>query len=81
MPKTLQVRDVDDEDYAVLAQRAARAGVSVPELLRREISRMAARPSLDEWLDRTRRRPSTITTRQVLDDLDDGRGPWPGEDD
>jgi len=77
MPKTLQIRDVSDADYAVLAERAARAGTTIPELLRREIARITSRPSMEEWLDRTRRRPSRIDTRTVLEDLDDLRGPWP----
>ncbi len=43
MPKTIQIRDVDDGDYAALVRRAAEAGITVPELLRREIARTAAR--------------------------------------
>lgn len=77
MPKTVQIRDLDDEVYAALARRAAEAGITVPELLRREASRLAARPSVEEWLARTRRRPSDITTAEVLDALDELRGPWP----
>jgi hypothetical protein len=64
VPKTVQIRDIDDEVYARLAVRAAEAGVSVPELLRIEAARLAARPTVQEWLDRTRRRSSP-------------RGPWP----
>lgn len=77
MPKTVQIRDLDDDVYAALARRAAEAGITVPELLRREASRLAARPSVEEWLARTRRRPSDITTAEVLDALDELRGPWP----
>ncbi len=42
MPKTVQIRDLDDEVYAALARHAAEARVSVPELLRREAERLAA---------------------------------------
>lgn len=80
MPKTLQIRDVPDDQYRVLAERAARAGTTVPELLRREIERITERPSMEEWLERTRGQRSTITTEQVLDALDEIRGPWPGDD-
>lgn len=80
MPKTLQIRDVPDDQYRVLAERAARTGTTVPELLRREIGRITERPSMEEWLERTRGRRSTITTEQVLDALDEVRGPWPGDD-
>lgn len=78
MPKTVQIRDLDDDVYAGLVRRAAEAGTSVPELLRVEAARLAARPSVEEWLQRTRRRSSTLDRRQVLDALDEQRGGWPG---
>ena len=77
MPKTIQIRDLDDDVYAALARRAAEAGITVPELLRREAARLAARPSVEEWLARTRRRPSSITSAEVIEALDELRGPWP----
>lgn len=77
MSKTVQIRDVDDDVYAALAQRAAEAGISVPELLRRHAERLAARPSIEQWLDRTRRRSSEISREAVLETLDDVRGPRP----
>ena len=77
MAKTVQIRDIDDEVYAALGRRAAEAGLTVPDLLRREATRLASRPTVDEWLERTRRRPSTITRAEVLEALDDLRGPWP----
>jgi hypothetical protein len=80
MPKTIQIRDVDDAVYAGLAKRAAEAGLTVPELLRREAARIAARPTLEEWFERTRRRPSGITPEEVVAALDETRGPWPDAD-
>ncbi len=77
MPKTVQIRDIDDEVYAALLRRAAEAGVTVPELLRREAARLAARPTVAEWLERTRRRPSPITANEVIQALDELRGEWP----
>ncbi|MDQ1249236.1 MAG: antitoxin FitA [Actinomycetota bacterium] len=56
MPKTVQIRDIDDDTYAALATRAAAQGLSVPEYLRREIARLAARPTISDWLDGTRGR-------------------------
>ncbi|MFZ5869194.1 MAG: hypothetical protein ACOYXW_01475 [Actinomycetota bacterium] len=76
MPKTVQIRDLDDELYAALARHAAEIGVSVPELLRREAARLAARPSVAEWLARTRRRTTDITRAEILQALDELRGPW-----
>jgi hypothetical protein len=77
VPKTIQIRDLDDEVYAALHRRSAEAGITVPELLRREAARLASRPSVEEWLARTRRRPSTISRADVVRALDEQRGPWP----
>ena len=77
MAKTLQVRDVDDEVYDGLRRHAAAAGITVPELLRREMTRLASRPTMDEWLARTRRRHNDIDRRDVVGVLDELRGEWP----
>ncbi len=77
MPKTVQIRDIDDDVYAGLVRRAGEEGITVPELLRREAARLAARPSIPEWLRRTDRRPSQVSTTDVLATLDEWRGAWP----
>ncbi|MDA8295320.1 MAG: hypothetical protein M0004_01815 [Actinomycetota bacterium] len=77
MPKTVQIRDIDDTTYAALQRHAAAAGTTVPELLRREAARLAARPTVVEWLERTSRRHSPFTPAEVVDALDELRGPWP----
>ena len=77
MPKTIQIRDLDDDVYAALARRAAEERMSVPELLRREATRLAARPSTAEWLARLRQRPTPGYTGDVIGALDELRGPWP----
>ncbi len=78
MAKTVQIRGLDDEVYAALARRAAETGLSVPELLRVEATRLASRPSVETWLDRTTRRSSTVERAEILAALDEQRGPWPG---
>lgn len=81
MPKTVQIRDLDDDLYAALQRHAAFSGVSVPEYIRRELTRIAARPSIEEWLERVSRRPDTnITTADTIAALDEMRGPWPDAD-
>ena len=79
MPKTVQIRDIDDDVYAGLVRRAAEERITVPELLRREATRLAARPSIKQWLARTGRRPSEVSTDEVLETLDEWRGEreWP----
>jgi antitoxin FitA len=73
VPKTIQIRDVDDEVYAGLRRRAAEEGVSVPELLRAEAKRIAERPSITAWLASTRRRSSEVGASDVLGALDELR--------
>ncbi|HZJ04546.1 MAG TPA: hypothetical protein VFD59_03635 [Nocardioidaceae bacterium] len=77
MPKTIQIRDLDDDVCAGLARHAAESGISVPELLRLEATRLAARPSVETWLARTRRRSSPLERAEVLAALDEQRGSWP----
>ena len=77
MPKTVQIRDLDDDVYAGLVRRAAEKGVTVPELLRAEAKRLAARPSVEAWLARTRRRATPVSRAEVRAALDEQRGSWP----
>ena len=77
MPKTVQIRDIDDEVYAALVRRAGEEGITVPELLRREAARLAARPSMSAWLARIGRRPSEVSAAEVQANLDEWRGEWP----
>ena len=74
------IRDIDDDVYLALSRRAAEVGLTVPDLLRREAARLASRPTMEEWLARTRRRPSGIARAQVLEAVDELRGPWPDAD-
>jgi plasmid stability protein len=77
MPRTVQIRDIDDDVYEALRRRAAEIGLSVPEYLRRETERLAARPTVREWVERTRRRGAGPERRDTLAALDELRGPWP----
>lgn len=77
MSKTVQIRDLDDDVYAQLVRRGAESGLSVPELLRVEATRLAARPTVAEWLARTSRRSSTVDRAEIVAALDEQRGAWP----
>ena len=77
MPRTIQIRDVDNDVYEALALRAAEVGLTVPGFLRKETERLAARPSVNEWLERTRRRSGVRSRRDTLRALDELRGTWP----
>lgn len=75
MSKTIQIRNIDDAVYATLKRRAAAAGTSVPDFVRREMERLASGPSWEEWLERVHRSPrSDITRTEILEALDEVRG-------
>jgi hypothetical protein len=72
MPKTIQVRDVPDDVHGILKARAAREGMSLSAFLKWELQRAAARPSIQEWLDRTlQAKPilANITPAQAVREL------------
>ena len=78
MPKTVQIRDLPDDVYAGLVLRAAETGVSVPELLRVEATRLATQPSMAAWLADARKHPlPAIDRREIIAALEESRGPWP----
>lgn len=77
MPRTVQIRDIDDDVYDALRRRAAEVGISVPEFLRRETERIASRMSVSEWLARTRG-SDTVSKKDIQAALDEMRGDWPG---
>ena len=54
MSKTIQIRNVPDDVHRTLMVRAAQAGLSLSGYLRRELERIAARPSIEDVLARIR---------------------------
>lgn len=47
---SIQIRDFPDDLHERLRERAAAQGESLSAYLRRELTRLAERPSLREWL-------------------------------
>ena len=52
----ITIRDVPEPVRNELAARAARAHLSMQEYLRGELERLAARPSVEAWLEQVRER-------------------------
>ena len=73
----ITVRGVPEEVRDELAARAALARLSMQEYLRRELERIASRPSLDRWLEEVRKRKALAGTRvgtgSILASRDSGR--------
>lgn len=74
MPKMIQVRNVPDEVHRTLKVRAAAAGMSLSDYLKRDLEESTARPSLEEIDARVAsRQRSALRTRSVLAALRDAR--------
>jgi plasmid stability protein len=59
----ITIRDVPEKVRDELSARAALQGKSMQEFLRGELERLAARPSIDTWLDEVRKRKNAAQTR------------------
>ena len=73
----ITIRDVPEKVRDELATRAALQGKSMQEFLNSELRRMAARPSIDAWLQQVRRRKraaqSRVSIEQILENRDADR--------
>ena len=73
----ITIRDVSEKVRDELAARAALQGKSMQEYLRAEPERLAARPSIESWLQQVRKRKRASQTRvsssQILRDRDSDR--------
>jgi antitoxin FitA len=76
MSKMIQVRDVPESVHAILKSRAAREGMSLSDFIKRELERVAERPAMREWLERTEEAKAISgkkTAAQIVRELRDER--------
>ncbi len=76
MSKMIQVRDVPDQVHSTLKARAAREGMSLSDFIKRELEHVAQRPSMREWLERTKSAkpiPLNRTAASIIRELRDSR--------
>ncbi len=75
MSKMIQVRNVPDELHRSLKVRAAAAGMTMSDYIKKELSEASERDSWEEIFARARARgPSGMTTREVVDLIREQRG-------
>jgi hypothetical protein len=67
MSKMIQIRDVPDSVHGTLKSRAAREGMSLSDFIKRELERVAERPTMQEWLDRTQQAKPISSRRTVAE--------------
>ena len=77
MPIQITIRDVPEKVRDELAARAALQGKSMQEFLRAELERLAARPSVDAWLQQVRKRKRAaqirVSSKQIIEHRDTDR--------
>ncbi len=77
MSKMIQIRNVPDEVHKALKIRAAKAGMSLSEFLRHEVTRVAGSPTVEEVLERARRRAPVELDEDPAVTIRKLRGPLP----
>ena len=76
MSKMIQIRDVPESLHSTLKSRAAREGMSLSDFIKKELERVAERPTMREWLERTQQaRPISVkrSAAQVIREMRDER--------
>ena len=73
MARTIQIRDVPDDVHRTLRSRAAAAGVSLSDYLRREVVRLAERPPVADVLLRAAHRHGGTDVPSIVAEVRSGR--------
>jgi len=76
MSKMIQIRNVPDELHRDLKKRAALAGMSMSDYIKRELDRKSRKSTIKEIGARSRGRSvgSTLTTQDIVDAIREVRG-------
>ena len=76
MSKMIQIRNVPDDLHRELKMRAAAAGMSMSDYIKRELSRKRRKATIKEIRERSKGRSagSTLTTQKTVDIIREARG-------
>jgi plasmid stability protein len=76
MSKMIQIRNVPDDLHRDLKKRAALAGMSMSDYIKRELDRKSRKSTIKEIVERSRGRSegSTLTTQKIVDIIRESRG-------
>jgi plasmid stability protein len=76
MSKMIQIRNVPDDLHRELKVRAAAAGMSMSDYIKRELSRKRRKSTINEIYARSKGRSagSTLTTQKIVDIIREARG-------
>lgn len=76
MSKMIQIRNVPDDLHRALKMRAAAAGMSMSDYIKRELDRKSRKATIKEIRARSKGRSagSTLTSKDVVDTIREMRG-------
>jgi plasmid stability protein len=76
MSKMIQIRNVPDDMHRELKMRAAAAGMSMSDYIKRELSRKRRKSTIKEVVARSKGRSegSTLTTQKIVAIIRESRG-------
>lgn len=76
MSKMIQIRNVPDALHRELKMRAAAAGMSMSDYIKRELDRRSRKSTIREVAARSRGRSAewNLTTQEIVDTIREGRG-------
>jgi len=76
MSKMIQIRNVPDDLHRDLKKRAALAGMSMSDYIKRELDRKSRKSTIKEIRERSRGRSagSTLSTQKIVDIIRESRG-------
>ena len=77
MSKMIQIRNVPDDVHKALKIRATREGMSLSDFLRREVTKVASTLTVQEALERARRRGPVELDEDPAETIRELRGPLP----
>jgi hypothetical protein len=63
-----------DQAHRASKARAVREGISLSDFIRRELARTAERPTMQEWLDRTKQLKPILARRSAAQVIRELRG-------
>ena len=77
MSKMIQIRHVPDDVHKALKIRATKEGMSLSDFLLREVTKVAKQPTLEEMIERIRRREPVELDEDPAVTIRKLRGPLP----
>lgn len=70
----IQIRNVPEDLHRTLKVRAAKEGMNLSDYIKKELQRVAQKPSLEEWFDLVSKLPKIKTDKTAAQVIREMRG-------